>query len=53
VHRKIERNIHDIVMAEEDGTGSARTVVVAYGGTRAAPGTPSSSRASDVAKPDW
>jgi len=33
VHRKIERNIHDIVMAEEDGTGSARTVVVAYGGT--------------------
>jgi len=33
VHRKIERNIHDIVMVEEDGIGSARTVVVAYGGT--------------------
>ncbi len=33
VHRKVERNVHDIVMADEDGTGSARTVVVAYGAT--------------------
>jgi 2-oxoglutarate/2-oxoacid ferredoxin oxidoreductase subunit alpha len=33
VHRKIERNLNDIVMTEEDGTGSARTVVVAYGAT--------------------
>jgi 2-oxoglutarate ferredoxin oxidoreductase subunit alpha len=33
VHRKIERNTHDIVMVEENGVGSARTVVVAYGGT--------------------
>ncbi len=33
VHRKIERNLQDIVMTEEDGTGSARTVVVAYGAT--------------------
>ncbi len=31
VHRKIERHLHDIVMVEEDGVSSARTVVVAYG----------------------
>lgn len=31
VHRKIERNLHDIVMVEEDGTEAANTVVVAYG----------------------
>ena len=33
VHRKIERNLADIVMVEEDGTGSANTVVLAYGAT--------------------
>jgi 2-oxoglutarate ferredoxin oxidoreductase subunit alpha len=31
VERKISRNVHDIVVAEEDGVESARTVVVAYG----------------------
>jgi 2-oxoglutarate ferredoxin oxidoreductase subunit alpha len=31
VHRKIERNLNDIVMVEEDGVHSAKTVVVAYG----------------------
>ena len=33
VHRKIDRNLNDIVMVEEDGTENARTVVVAYGAT--------------------
>ena len=33
VHRKIERNLQDIVIAEEDGTSQAKTVVVAYGAT--------------------
>jgi 2-oxoglutarate ferredoxin oxidoreductase subunit alpha len=31
VHRKIERNLHDIVMVEEDGLEGAKTLVVAYG----------------------
>ncbi len=31
--RKIARNVGDIVMVEEDGADSARTVVVAYGAT--------------------
>jgi 2-oxoglutarate ferredoxin oxidoreductase subunit alpha len=31
VHRKIERNVHDIVLVEEDGIDSSRTVVVSYG----------------------
>ena len=31
VERKISRNVHDIVVAEEDGVETARTVVVAYG----------------------
>ena len=31
VDRKISRNVHDIVVAEEDGVETARTVVVAYG----------------------
>ncbi len=31
VHRKIERNLHDIVLVEEDGVESANTVVVSYG----------------------
>lgn len=31
VHRKIERNLNDIVMLEEDSTGGVNTVVVAYG----------------------
>lgn len=33
VHRKIERNLHDIVLYEEDGAEKAGTVVVAYGAT--------------------
>lgn len=33
VHRKIERNLQDIVLYEEDGTAGAKTVVVAYGAT--------------------
>jgi 2-oxoglutarate/2-oxoacid ferredoxin oxidoreductase subunit alpha len=33
VHRKIERNLNEIVMTEEDGLEGARTVVVAYGAT--------------------
>lgn len=33
VHRKIERNLHDIVMVEEEGLDGANTVVVAYGAT--------------------
>lgn len=33
VHRKIERNLRDIVMVEEDGTDDARALVVAYGAT--------------------
>jgi 2-oxoglutarate ferredoxin oxidoreductase subunit alpha len=31
VHRKIERNLHDIILVEEDGISSANTVIVAYG----------------------
>ena len=31
VHRKIERNLHDIVLYEEDGLAGAKTVVVSYG----------------------
>lgn len=31
IHRKIERNLHDIILAEEDGIDSANTVVVSYG----------------------
>jgi 2-oxoglutarate ferredoxin oxidoreductase subunit alpha len=31
VHRKIERNLNDIVMLEEDSAGGVNTVVVAYG----------------------
>jgi 2-oxoglutarate ferredoxin oxidoreductase subunit alpha len=31
VHRKIERNLHDIVMVEEDGTAASNTVVVSFG----------------------
>jgi 2-oxoglutarate ferredoxin oxidoreductase subunit alpha len=33
VHRKIARNLEDIVLVEEDGTRSANTVVIAYGAT--------------------
>jgi 2-oxoglutarate/2-oxoacid ferredoxin oxidoreductase subunit alpha len=33
VHRKIERNLDDIILYEEDGLEGARTVVVAYGAT--------------------
>jgi len=33
VHRKIERNLNDIVMVEEDGTQAAKTVVIACGST--------------------
>lgn len=33
VHRKIERNLNDICMVEEDDLDSARTIVVAYGAT--------------------
>jgi 2-oxoglutarate ferredoxin oxidoreductase subunit alpha len=32
-HRKVERNRAEIALVEEDGTGSANTVVVAYGST--------------------
>jgi 2-oxoglutarate/2-oxoacid ferredoxin oxidoreductase subunit alpha len=31
VHRKIERNLSDIILTEEEGIEGARTVVVAYG----------------------
>jgi len=31
VHRKIERNLDDIILLDEDGTEEAKTVVVAYG----------------------
>jgi 2-oxoglutarate/2-oxoacid ferredoxin oxidoreductase subunit alpha len=31
IHRKIDRNLHDIVRWEEDGLDDANTVVVAYG----------------------
>jgi 2-oxoglutarate/2-oxoacid ferredoxin oxidoreductase subunit alpha len=33
VHRKIDRNIQDITLFEEDGTESAKIVVVSYGAT--------------------
>lgn len=33
VHRKITRNLHDIILYEEDGIESAHTVIVAYGAT--------------------
>jgi 2-oxoglutarate ferredoxin oxidoreductase subunit alpha len=33
VHRKIERNLQDIILYEEDGIAGASTVVVAYGAT--------------------
>ncbi len=33
VHRKIERNLDDIILLDEDGTEEAKTVVVAYGAT--------------------
>ena len=33
VHRKITRNLHDIIMLEEDGVDGTATVVVAYGAT--------------------
>jgi 2-oxoglutarate ferredoxin oxidoreductase subunit alpha len=33
VHRKIGRNLQDIILVEEDGTPNANTVVVAYGAT--------------------
>lgn len=33
VHRKIDRNLGDIILLEEDGIESASTVVVAYGAT--------------------
>jgi 2-oxoglutarate ferredoxin oxidoreductase subunit alpha len=33
VHRKIERNLDEIVMVEEEGIEGANTVVVAYGAT--------------------
>jgi 2-oxoglutarate/2-oxoacid ferredoxin oxidoreductase subunit alpha len=33
VNRKIERNLNDILLFEEDGLEGARTVVVAYGAT--------------------
>ena len=33
VHRKIERNLNNIVQVEEDGTAEVNTVVVAYGVT--------------------
>jgi 2-oxoglutarate ferredoxin oxidoreductase subunit alpha len=33
VHRKITRNLADIVLVDEEGTDSANTVVVAYGAT--------------------
>ncbi len=31
VHRKIERNLSDIILYEEDGTNAANTIVVSYG----------------------
>ena len=31
VHRKIQRNLNDIILHEEDGLDSCKTVVVAYG----------------------
>jgi 2-oxoglutarate ferredoxin oxidoreductase subunit alpha len=33
VHRKIERNLQDIVLFEEDGVDAVNTVVIAYGAT--------------------
>lgn len=33
VHRKIERNLNDILLYEEDGTDGANTLVIAYGAT--------------------
>jgi 2-oxoglutarate ferredoxin oxidoreductase subunit alpha len=33
VHRKIERNLNDIAMVDEDNVAGAKTVVVAYGAT--------------------
>jgi 2-oxoglutarate ferredoxin oxidoreductase subunit alpha len=33
VHRKINRNLQDIVLVEEDGAEAANTVVIAYGAT--------------------
>lgn len=33
VHRKIDRNLNDILLVEEDGVEDAKTVVVAYGAT--------------------
>ena len=33
IHRKIGRNLQDIVLVEEDNTQSANTIVVAYGAT--------------------
>ncbi len=33
VHRKIERNLNDILLVEEDGVDACNTVVVAYGAT--------------------
>jgi 2-oxoglutarate/2-oxoacid ferredoxin oxidoreductase subunit alpha len=33
VHRKIDRNLSDILLVDEDGTEMAKTVVVAYGAT--------------------
>ncbi|MBN2148693.1 MAG: 2-oxoacid:acceptor oxidoreductase subunit alpha [Anaerolineales bacterium] len=33
VHRKIERNLDEIILVEEDGTEDANTIVIAYGAT--------------------
>jgi 2-oxoglutarate/2-oxoacid ferredoxin oxidoreductase subunit alpha len=33
VHRKLDRNMNDITLFEEDGTDAAKTLVVAYGAT--------------------
>jgi 2-oxoglutarate ferredoxin oxidoreductase subunit alpha len=33
VHRKIERNLHEIIQVEEDGILGANTVIIAYGAT--------------------
>lgn len=33
VHRKIDRNLHDIILYEEDGLEGANTIVIAYGAT--------------------
>lgn len=33
VHRKIERNLDDILLYEEDGVADANTVIIAYGAT--------------------